>query len=347
MLTEASAGNVNYAEWYDGAYTTFLDDADKVMSAFFDFCHLAGPDRCAFYSPTPSQIRDRLDALLARLRITPVLIPASPSGPTLPELVTYSRVRRMLSTALYQPILRFSRVAAVLAGLESGNGTAFYEYTSPEMPSHSSSTLCVAETHSPLVPLPGYPSEGNPSAFPAIMCSDAEPFNSTLEEFAAYAEQLQERSPAVGAVQLEFRLACVGRKIRPKWRPDFKAMFGDNQGVRTSFPILFVNNLADNVTPLISAQNDSRVFEDSVVLVQNSWGHTTLAAPSECTARWINRYFQEGVLPPEGTVCEGDWAPFEEANTGGESERAARNSDEDVIDDVKIAVKNLARRQRV
>lgn len=42
--------------------------------------------------------------------------------------------------------------------------------------------------------------------------------------------------------------------------------------MNTSFPILYVANMADNVTPLISARNNSLGFKDSVVLVQNSYG---------------------------------------------------------------------------
>src|SRR4051812_3703839 len=100
------------------------------MDAFYEFCHRAGPLRCSFYAASPRQIQERLDALLRRLRVTPVLIPpvsladavvGSP-GPEMPELVTYSKVRRIISTMLYQPIYRFRPVAEVLAGLERNDG---------------------------------------------------------------------------------------------------------------------------------------------------------------------------------------------------------------------------------
>lgn len=51
---------------------------------------------------------------------------------------------------------------------------------------------------------------------------------------------------------------------------------------KTSFPILFVANMADNITPLISATNNSAGFQDSVVLVQNSYGASALSlVPSQ------------------------------------------------------------------
>lgn len=38
--------------------------------------------------------------------------------------------------------------------------------------------------------------------------------------------------------------------------------------------------------------------------------HTSLAAPSICTAKAVRSYFQEGVLPEDGTRCEPELLPF-------------------------------------
>ena len=41
----------------------------------------------------------------------------------------------------------------------------------------------------------------------------------------------------------------------------------------TSHPIIYLSNMADNVTPLVSARNNSAGFPGSVILVQeNSYG---------------------------------------------------------------------------
>ena len=79
----------------------------------------------------------------------------------------------------------------------------------------------------------------------------------------------------------------------------------------TSHPILFLANFADNVTLPVNARVNSEGFPRSVVLVSNSYGHTTLSTPSRCMARQIGKYFQEGVMPDEGTVCDPDLVPFE------------------------------------
>jgi len=313
-------GNVDYKEWYNGTYINFIHDADKVMDAFYTFCHKAGPFSCLFHAPSPLAIKERLEALLSKVRTSPVLVlPSIKDGPDMPLLVTYSRVKRMISTALYQPILRFRRVAEVLARLEIGDGRPYYEYTyQDDMGPPNPSAFCSAETIPPTMPLSGPAIENTEDAYPAIMCSDAEPStNETIEGFSDYVHRLQEISWAAGSVQATFKLSCVGRTVRPKWRfagpiaaPPPPNNTTNTNSTRTVPPILFIANIADNVTPLVSATNNSAGFPGSVVLVQNSYGHTSLSAASTCTARHIRKYFQTGELPAPDTVCEPDSVPF-------------------------------------
>lgn len=49
-------------------------------------------------------------------------------------------------------------------------------------------------------------------------------------------------------------------------------MFLADGQVVTGHPVLFINNLHDNVTPLQSARNNSAHFPGSVILTQNSYG---------------------------------------------------------------------------
>ncbi|KAK4200084.1 Alpha/Beta hydrolase protein [Triangularia verruculosa] len=328
-------GNVDYVEWYQGGYVNFLHDTDVVMEAFFTHCHRVGPLLCAFYSPTPSQIKFRLFSLLDSIRQSPILViqptNLTTSGGTTPppEIITYSKLRKMLSTALYQPSLRFPRIATVLSALESRNGIPYISYTNSDSTLPS---LCLAESIPPSTPL-SQPQEGTPDAFPAVLCSDASYHPLTPSQFAEYAALLQNISYAAGAVQAEFRLSCIGRTIRPKWE-----LSPEWSGIKTAFPILFVNNHADNVTPLVSARNNSRAFPGSAVLVQEGYGHTTLAAPSRCTAEKIRGYFQRGELPPgEGVGCKSDRLPFDD-DFGGQTQEE---------DELTVAVRKLARKVRI
>lgn len=51
-------------------------------------------------------------------------------------------------------------------------------------------------------------------------------------------------------------------------------------------------------------------FEGAVALIQDSGGHCSLAAPSNCTQSYVRQYFQTGELPPPDTICDADYEPF-------------------------------------
>lgn len=259
-LTLVCAGNVDYREWHWHTYVNFLHDTDKVMEAFYEYCHKAGPSSCDFYASTPAAIEERLQSLLARIRKYPIIVSATQSGPDMPQLITWSHLKRLISAALYRPVFMFKTLAKVLKALEDGDGVPFYQLMKSE---NSTPPICSIEAIPPNVPRL---EEGNADAFPAILCADSPPMEDTVEDFAAFVEELMQISSAAGDVNALFRLACVGRKIRPKWR--YTGPFGGN----TSHPILYVANIADNVSPLISARNNSEGFPGSIVLIQNSYG---------------------------------------------------------------------------
>jgi hypothetical protein len=79
----------------------------------------------------------------------------------------------------------------------------------------------------------------------------------------------------------------------PRYGPDFPR-------VRTAEPILILSTTWDPMCPLISAKKAHNSFENAGLLEQRSYGHCSLSMPSLCTAKWIKRYFNEGVLPETG-----------------------------------------------
>ncbi|KAF7875269.1 hypothetical protein EAF04_002441 [Stromatinia cepivora] len=297
-----SDGNVDYLEWSTNTHTSFLHDSDKVMEAFYHYCHASGPTNCAFYSPTPSQISTRLKDLLTVLETHPIIVPSS--DPTLlPEIITYTSLKRLISSSLYRPILLFPPLANVLLSLETGDGIPFLNFISTF--GLREPFTCECDTCNNGFPAPDQEDvEGTDDAMAAVMCSDGGIMNETVSEFKTYADTLMEGASIAGATNVEVRMSCVGWNVVSKWR-----YTGPFQAT-TSHPILYIANLADNVTPLRSALSNAQGFPGSIVLTQNSYGHTSLTAPSICTAKIIRAYFQEGALPDRGTVCEVDWVPF-------------------------------------
>ncbi|RNJ55340.1 hypothetical protein D7B24_008771 [Verticillium nonalfalfae] len=303
-----SDGNVDYEEWFNTKHLNFVHDTEKVVEAFYDSCHQAGPAKCAFYEDTPQGIKERLDRLFAAVKRHPVIISPSDEGPAVPELVTWSELKRLLFSALYQPQAQFADFARIAAALEKGDARPFYKHYQPEKP--SSAPICAGAPVSPFEPLPDV-TEGTSDTFPAVRCADRNlhGHNATMDQILEEANAMLEISPATGAVNALHSMVCLGRTVKPKWR--FQGPFTGE----TKHPILYIANMADNTTPLISARNNSAGFPGSVVLVQNSYGHTSLAAPSNCTQSYINTYFQEGTLPSPGTECDEPFLPFEMANS--------------------------------
>lgn len=298
-----SDGNVDYKEWYQSLHINSVRDADSVMAAFYRLCHKAGPLKCAFYGASPDDIEERHQAILDRLRVQPIIyMPETGFGSELPEIITYSKLRRLAATSLYRPNYYFTHLAEILAALEQGDGKVYYDFaTRYGLPF---SDVCSAQPVPPEEPLTSV-AEGSKDAFPTILCADGQPLPASPVDYAGHVEEMQRVSRASGAIVVKDRVACAGRQVRPKWG------FGGPFEARTAYPILYVANMADNITPLVSARNNSAGFEGSVVLVQNSYGHTSLAAPSVCTARAVRDYFQTGALPRDGATCEPEILPFD------------------------------------
>ncbi|KDN35450.1 hypothetical protein RSAG8_11588, partial [Rhizoctonia solani AG-8 WAC10335] len=71
--------------------------------------------------------------------------------------------------------------------------------------------------------------------------------------------------------------------------------------------IMVIGNLADPITPFISAKAVADGLGDSAVLLKhNGYGHTSLYMHSNCTVAATSKYFTTGELPSTGTVCETD-----------------------------------------
>jgi len=211
---------VDAVEFSSGVGTHFLTDTDAVMDAFYTFCHQAGPDLCAMYDVSPLAIRKRLDAIFEDIKIHPVIVPASPSLNSRPEIVNYSRLRRLVASALYRPLLVFPMLADIIAALEQDDGRPFVELTSP---GGEELALCDAGQIDPGDPEPESPEvEGSADGGIAVLCTDAAPILGGVEAFGKYLTVLEGISHAAGGTMAEMALACADWGVKAKWRFDGK-----------------------------------------------------------------------------------------------------------------------------
>ncbi|KAK7023494.1 hypothetical protein VNI00_016712 [Paramarasmius palmivorus] len=100
-----------------------LINTDDTLKWFFQDCSNAGPTKCSFYEPSPSLIAERLRNLYTSIIRVPIPVHTSISY----GLVDYARLRLTIFSSLYSPFARWARLAAGLADLEAGNGTALYQ----------------------------------------------------------------------------------------------------------------------------------------------------------------------------------------------------------------------------
>jgi pimeloyl-ACP methyl ester carboxylesterase len=79
----------------------------------------------------------------------------------------------------------------------------------------------------------------------------------------------------------------------------------------TSAPILVVNTTTDPSTPLENAMLMVKQLANARLLTVDGYGHTVWLNPSDCASAAEVAYLVDGTLPPPGTVCPQNTAPFE------------------------------------
>jgi hypothetical protein len=133
---------------------------------------------------------------------------------------------------------------------------------------------------------------------------------------------------------------------------------GSQIGGNTSFPLLFIGNTIDPVTPLVGAKKMSNLFNGSVVLTVNTPGvssisrsyylsrishsalkHTSFAATSPCQALAVQAYFRDGILPKPGTVCEIEDSLF--SNGNGTAAAVSARDDDDLLSTLRELTRSV------
>jgi hypothetical protein len=123
-----------------------IQDADGVLSTFFNFC-LKAEGECDFWRPndTEASIEARYSRIMENLRQKHGVVILEPQR-HIPELMSYSDVKSLIFQALYSPVQLFPLVAKGLHLLEIGDELRLgmtvpkfslfleYEYFCPPIP---------------------------------------------------------------------------------------------------------------------------------------------------------------------------------------------------------------------
>ncbi|KAK6855776.1 hypothetical protein PG995_007927 [Apiospora arundinis] len=258
-------------------------DSDAIFDKFFSFC-VEAEDGCAFYQrgDTQEDIRNRYDDLIASLLKEPRIVTIE--GGHMPVILTAGDIRMVLFQALYAPIQAYPGVARMLHIVHTDQGLE--RLITPLI----MGSLCSG------VQLPVWPDD----AQKAVMCSDKRyKLNETVPELEKLFEDMSSIS-SFSDVWMGLMMGCNDWTIEAKDPP----MDWDDHPARkpapinTSFPLLFLTNHLDPVTPLYAAEKMTRRFSGASLIEQtDGMGHCTMACTSMCTIRHIRAYINEGKVP--------------------------------------------------
>ncbi|KAM7223073.1 Alpha/Beta hydrolase fold [Rhypophila decipiens] len=331
------------ADYYESpVWAESLLDTDKILDLFFESCAGAG-SRCALYreGDTPESVSERYHAVIDRLQYGE---PVSFTHPDYfyPVVLTSELFRVMIFSFLYSPMQAFSGMAFMLDDLYEERYERF------GLMFGDLAQMCLVDPGSLVMVLN--------DAQRAIMCSDKsaplvtddKKVNQSPAEIKSSWETMATKSQFAD-VWMSIMMECNGWDLFEK---DPLALSNAQGGaedkipkMNTSFPILFLSNTLDPVTPLKAAVKMALRFEGAGLLEQKSAGHCTNAAASRCTAKVLRGYINHGKVPPppkfpkgsdggdddeyllkgEWTTCEADEGPF---GTLDEDDVAAMEEDD-------------------
>ncbi|KAK7023681.1 hypothetical protein VNI00_016564 [Paramarasmius palmivorus] len=200
-------------------------DADKALNWFFNDCHNAGPELCAFYDSTPEAIGARLNKLYESTIRVPVAVRIEGSY----GFVDYENLRGAIISSLYGPS-HWPKLATALADLESGDGSGIWNISGVPL------FECACNSSE-------YTFEKVLDGQQTYICNDAGIVPSSLED----AEKHWQESLEVSGWNSQFASAQISCSSWPEFQRNF---FRGPISGNTSYPMLIIGNTADPVTSI-------------------------------------------------------------------------------------------------
>ncbi|KAL1761685.1 Alpha/Beta hydrolase protein [Schizophyllum commune] len=269
-------------------FANFLSATDKVFDGFAEACATGSKSGCALVQTENDTgadiqlyIRDLLD--LAHDLLV--------NGTDMSDTLTSAEYRENLYAVMYSPSSwsAFANLTAVYAqslDLLAANQT---------IPTNISQVLRMYKIEASLTP--AYESE-------AIWCGDSvDAGNMTMRDgFEAIVQASKDVSSLFGT-----RWWDIPGNLCFAWPVRAVERYTGPWDKELSNRILVIGNTADPITPLENSQlMVNLLINSATLLTQDLFGHAFFAEPSTCTAKIVNKYFEDGALPSDGSVCKAD-----------------------------------------
>lgn len=259
-----------------------LVDTEKAYTNFLEACEDVGPTRCALNTnktSTAPAIRKAVDKFINDLYERPLPVPLGEQ----PYILTSGMVRGLMFTNMYRP-RGWSSLAERIAAAMRGNGAPITDLVL--------NTIELNTTKKAQTAL----------AIEAVTCVDGPPL-ADVDPRKAIEAVVEENVLTYESVSTHF--AGIEVSMCHHWKPRESERFvGPFNHTTLANEILIIGNTADPITPVVNARSVNRMLPQSRLVVQDGSGHCSLAMASPCTGRAIRGYFLDGVLPPNGIVCD-------------------------------------------
>jgi pimeloyl-ACP methyl ester carboxylesterase len=268
------------------------------MTAFLNLCGQTTTAACAFSAGSPAATRAKWTTLLDRLRRHPVTV-GSP-----PQVVTYADAVALVPLG-------------VAADWQSGAAQLQQIWAATSSGSPASDSAAGADMAAPASAFPGSVSAGDqaPAAYTgleqnlAVLCSDS-PNPRDPQDYAADDGLATARAGGFGLKWMWTTEACAD------WPGSAQDRYTGPWNRPTASTILLIGNTGDDALPYRDSMAMSHDLARARLLTVDGYGHTAANNPSTCALGYEVSYLRTGALPPPGTVCREDTAPFP-APSGG------------------------------
>ncbi|RFU33012.1 hypothetical protein B7463_g3343, partial [Scytalidium lignicola] len=284
-------------DYVSGLGLKSLQFTDEAFATFFTSCHIAGPEKCSYYTGnSAADILNRFERTFNALDAPRAEAQNATNATIVETALEFVKQIGFLST--YYPISLYPILSDALVSFE----TALVNLTADAL------EQIVGQIQEALPTTKNTPILIAPYTewYPAVACTDTNgsSYGLMYEDLEPYIRTLENQSTIGGDSWASNRVLCTGWEIKSDDR--FAGPFGGD----TKNPILFVSNTLDPATPIYNGRKSASLFPSSRLLTIEGVGHTTISSLNLCAFKNIGQYFKTGLLPRENEVCAAEPGAF-------------------------------------
>jgi pimeloyl-ACP methyl ester carboxylesterase len=306
--------NVNPVDWVGTRATREKPQDDRARSADGAYkalrellvrCDKAGGQRCAFAAGDPVE---NFDLITRRLKAKPLVTQDAEGNPV---TITYAVFIDTVMGGLFDRAGGYNDIIEL--------STQLFVATEPPSARTAAKARAAARraaaliTASPTTVGPGRDFPHDPptdgvEGYLGVACTDGQhPADAAL--FPAKAAAADRRAPYFGRQWTYASAACA----RSTWTVRDEDAYTGPWTKRTSGPVLVVGSFWDPATNYTQSVDVSRLLPNSRLLSSDNWGHGAYGT-SDCVNRTTDTFLLTQALPRKGSVCRGDFQPFQSVN---------------------------------